>query len=141
MPPLLLTCTLKRSKMQTICRGARCWVTIALVGGGLLSLARLLCWFSSCLEWQRPSCKYNPSVFLVETDHFKRQNNSITDSTVKNVSHHIQSHHPGLTEALVSIGQCAGLVPSHAVPVSMEDVVLRTTHELSIILDGVSEGT
>ncbi|PVH68432.1 hypothetical protein DL98DRAFT_662179 [Cadophora sp. DSE1049] len=70
------------------------------------------------------------------------QNNSITDSTVKNIAHHIQSHHPELTEALVNVGQCAGLVPSNTVPVaSIKDVVLRTTQELSTILDGMSEDT
>ncbi|KAH6701277.1 hypothetical protein BKA61DRAFT_681471 [Leptodontidium sp. MPI-SDFR-AT-0119] len=68
------------------------------------------------------------------------QNNSITDSTVKNIAYHIQSHHPELTEALVSVSQCAGLVPSNTVPVAlMKDVVLRTTQELSTILDRMSE--
>merc|ERR1712098_378206 len=86
-----LTCTLKRSK---------------------ISLARLLCWYSSFRKWRRPS------------------------------SHHIHSHHPQLTEALVNIGQCAGSVPSNTVPVaSIKDAVLRTTRELSAILDGISGDT
>ena len=63
-------------------------------------------------------------------------------ATIKNIAYHIQSHHPELTEALVNIGQCAGLVPSSTVPVaSIKDVVLRTTQELSTILDGMSEDT
>ena len=113
-----------------------------LAGGGLISLARLLCWFSSFLKWRRLSCTCNPSLFYVETDGLKRQNNSITDSTVKNIAHHIQSHHPELTEALVNVGQCAGLVSSNTVPVaSIKDLVLRTTQELSTILDGMSDDT
>lgn len=78
----------------------------------------------------------------METDRFKRQNNSITDLTVRNIAHHIHSHHPQLTEALVDIGQCAGLVPSNTVPVALiKDAVLRTTRELSAILDGISGDT
>ncbi|PVH68627.1 hypothetical protein DL98DRAFT_578738 [Cadophora sp. DSE1049] len=103
--------TLKRSTLLGYCRAGRRWADLA---GS-----------SPLLVFILPQ--------MAET---MVQNNSITDSTVKDIAHRIQSHHPDLTKALVNVGQCAGLAPSNTVPVaSIEDVVLRTTQELSPILD------
>lgn len=72
---------------------------------------------------------YNPRLSLTEIHSLEMLNNSITESTVKDSAHPIQSHHPELTKVLLNVGQCAGLVPSSTVRVaSMKDVLIPYMH-------------
>jgi len=70
---------------------------------------------------------------LVQTHHFQRQNNSITDLTVQAIAVQIHQKHPELVRVLVEVGKYAGFARSttaHSIP-CLEDVVAKPQKEFA----------
>ena len=77
---------------------------------------------------------------LSETHGFERQNNSITESTLKALVHLIEQKHPGLVQVLNEVGAYTGLFSSGITPTRpcAEDFVLRIHQLFSSIRQTIS---
>ena len=78
---------------------------------------------------------------MVETYGFERQNNSITDSTLRALAARIEQNRPELMGALMEVGEYAGLSASSTAQIipRLEDVVTNMCQVLGQ-RDGTFEG-
>jgi hypothetical protein len=80
------------------------------------------------------------SPLLVETHDSQRQNNSITESSIRALAARIEQNHPELTRTLMGLGEYAGLTSAHTVRniPQLEDVVAETYHLLGPALTDIT---
>jgi len=120
---------LKRSRLLGYCRTGRRWAVLA---GRSPIMVFVFPQIAETIVYVPPS-----SPLLVETHHFERQNNSITDLTVQDIAVQIQHNHPELVRVLVEVGKYTGLACSntaHIIP-CLEDVVAKTYEALGSVLN------
>ena len=114
----------KRSHVSANCRTGRRWVT-------LTGRSPLLAFVFSPIA---DTIVYVPVRSpLFKTHDFQRQNNSITELTIKKLARSVKHNHPELVRVLMEVGTYAGLISSRIAPTMprVEDVVVKT-HQLLI---------
>ena len=116
---------MKRSQVSGYCRTGRLWT--ALAGRSPL----LVCIFPPIADTIVYVPRLLPSSFA--THCVERQNNSIRDSTVRNICGSIERDHPDLVQIMIKVATYAGLGSSDMAQTkpSLEDVVTKTHQALS----------
>jgi hypothetical protein len=74
--------------------------------------------------------------YCLKTELLKRQNNSITESTIQSLPAHVWHDNPELVRVLVEVSQYAGLALAYITQgtARIEDVVARTEHAFGPLL-------
>lgn len=114
-----------------------------MAGGWRCSRDERPSWYLSFRKWRIPLHNYVLLYLsLVETHEFQRQNNSITESSIRALAARIKQNHPELTRTLMGLGKYTGLTSAHTVRniPQLEDVVAKTYHVLGSALTDITTG-
>lgn len=117
---------LKRSRLLGYCGTGRRWAVLAVRAALLILIFPHIADTIVYVPFHPP---------LVETHNFQRQNNPITDSTIRSLAVRMDQRRPDLVRILMEAGTYAGLSPSSAAyPLPrLKDIVTHTCQVLGSV--------